>query len=204
MPRVIDKEAKKMQILHVAMKVFARKGVVKTKMIDIATEAAIGKGTIYEYFRSKEEIFYSAFSYFFDTMKVEMNQALRTEQNPERQLQIIAELSLDSLLHGDEDFADIMMDFWAEGVRNKNEDVLNSINLKGIYADYRRIVGKIIQGGIKQGVFKKMDVATAASIFIGSFDGIMLQWVLDRKSIDLNKVVTILMDSFINGIKIER
>ena len=39
------------------MQVFAKKGVAKTKMIDIATIARVGKGTIYEYFASKEDIF---------------------------------------------------------------------------------------------------------------------------------------------------
>ena len=91
MPRIVDKEAKKLQILHVAMRVFARKGVVKTKMIDIATEAGIGKGTIYEYFRSKDAIFVSAFTYFFETMQAELKQALASEHNPVRQLQILAE-----------------------------------------------------------------------------------------------------------------
>jgi len=204
MPRVVNKEAKKMQILQVAMKVFARKGVVKTKMIDIATEAAVGKGTIYEYFRSKDEIFISAFTYFFETMLAEVNQVIDTEQDPVRQLQIITELSLKSLLQENEEFADIMMDFWAEGVRNKNQVVLNSINLKGIYADYRKIVAKILKRGISQGVFKEMDIHTAASVFIGTFDGIMLQWILDRRRINLQKVSRILLETFINGIKIEK
>ena len=203
MPRVVDKEAKKMQILQVAMKVFARKGVVKTKMIDIATEAGIGKGTIYEYFRSKEEIFASAFTYFFETMMGEINQAIQAEHDPVRQLQIITELSLKSLIEGNAEFADIMMDFWAEGVRNKNQVMLSSINLKGIYADYRKIVAKILKSGINQGIFKKMDINAAASVFIGTFDGIMLQWILDRKIVNLHKVLSILMDTFINGIKIE-
>ena len=38
MPKIVDKEAKKMEILHAAMQVFAQKGVVKTKIIDIAGE----------------------------------------------------------------------------------------------------------------------------------------------------------------------
>ena len=60
-PKIIDKEAKKAEILQAAMQVFSRKGVAKTRMADIAVAAGIGKGTIYEYFRSKEEIFAAAF-----------------------------------------------------------------------------------------------------------------------------------------------
>ena len=56
-PKIVDKEAKKTQIIIAATQVFSKLGVAKTKMIDIAQAAGIGKGTIYEYFRSKEEIF---------------------------------------------------------------------------------------------------------------------------------------------------
>ncbi|MDP6593244.1 MAG: helix-turn-helix domain-containing protein, partial [Candidatus Marinimicrobia bacterium] len=48
---------KRTQIIQAAIKVFARKGLERGKIADVAKEAGIGKGTVYEYFRSKEEIF---------------------------------------------------------------------------------------------------------------------------------------------------
>ena len=63
-PIIVDKELKKQDILVAALKVFARQGIAKTKMIDIAIEAGIGKGTIYEYFRSKEEVIRESFQAF--------------------------------------------------------------------------------------------------------------------------------------------
>ncbi len=202
MPRIVDKEAKKMDILHVAMRVFARKGVVKTKMIDIATEAGIGKGTIYEYFQSKEDIFTTSFAYFFESLEANVTQAISSEPNPIKQLRILAELSLKSVLHGNADYADIMMEFWAEGVRNKDEELLKKINLKGVYTEYRALVTKILENGIEQGVFRSIDPTTAASVFIGAFDGVMLQWIMDRKAINLDKIVDFLLDGFVNGIKV--
>ena len=170
-------------------------------MIDIAIAGGVGKGTIYEYFRSKEEIFATAFSYFFENMSATINHALENEHDPLRQLELLVEKSFDAILHGDDDFAEIMMDFWAEGVRNKNEDVLQSINLKAIYTEYRSMVRKILENGIQTGVFRLLDVHAAASVFIGLFDGILLQWILDRKEINLQKIKAVLLDSFINGIK---
>lgn len=200
MPKIVDKELKKMEILHAAMNVFARKGVVKTKMIDIANEAGIGKGTIYEYYRSKEKIFISAFTYFFENLESMLGKALENEDDPFRQLQIIVNTSFEALLHGGEGFADIMMDFWAEGVRNKDQEILIAINLKDIYSEYRKTIQLILKRGIRQGVFRKMDTKAAASVFLGSFDGIMLQWIIDRKEIDLNKVTKEILNTFINGI----
>jgi AcrR family transcriptional regulator len=201
MPRVVDKETKKKDIMHAAMEVFAKKGVVKTKIIDIATTAGVGKGTIYEYFRSKEEIFCSTFDYYFHTMEGMVQESVSKETNPLKQLELIMTVSLDVFMHIGENLAEIMMDFWAEGIRNKNQMVLDSIDLKGIYANYRKMIQKILQSGIEQGVFKQMDVKSTASVFIAAFDGIILQWIMDREAVNLKKIPAALFDGFIEGIK---
>jgi len=201
MPKIVDKEAKKMEILHAAMQVFAKKGVVKTKIIDIATTAGVGKGTIYEYFRSKEEIFASAYIYFFQMMESMVREGLSKEDDPLKQLELVLSISLDAFLHIGEEYADIMMDFWAEGIRNKNQDLIDAINLKGDYADYRKMIQKILKKGIKSGVFKPIDTKSMAAILIGAFDGIMLQWIMDHKAINLRKVPAVLLNGFIEGIR---
>ena len=201
MPKIVDKEAKKMEILHAAMQVFAQKGVVKSKIIDIATTAGVGKGTIYEYFRSKEEIFTSAYTYFFQTMESMVQEALSKEDDPLKQLELILTISLDAFRHIGEEFADIMMEFWAEGIRNKNLDILDAINLKGVYSNYRKMIQQILKNGIEKGMFKPMDTKLIASVLIGALDGIMLQWIMDRKAINLQKVPVVLLDGFIEGIR---
>ena len=190
-----------MEILHAAMQVFAKKGVVNTKMIDIATTAGVGKGTIYEYFRSKEEIFASSYIYFFSMTKSMVQEGLSNEKDPLVQLRLLLTISLDAFMHLGEEYADIMMDFWAEGIRTKNQDLLDAINLKGIYENYRNMVEQILEKGIKRGVFKPMDTKSTASVLIGAFDGILLQWIMDRKAIDLRKVPTVLLNGFIEGIR---
>ncbi len=201
MPKIVDKEAKKMEILHAAMQVFAQKGVVKSKIIDIATTAGVGKGTIYEYFRSKEEIFTSAYTYFFQTMESMVQEALSKEDDPLKQLELILTISLDAFRHIGEEFADIMMEFWAEGIRNKNLDILDAINLKGVYSNYRKMIQQILKNGIEKGMFKPMDTKLIASVLIGALDGIMLQWIMDRKAINLRKAPVVLLDGFIEGIR---
>jgi AcrR family transcriptional regulator len=201
MPRVVDKEAKKLDILHAAMQVFAKKGVVKTKMIDIATTAGVGKGTIYEYFRSKEEIFSNAYTYFFQMMESMVQEVLKKENDPLRQLELIITISLDAFMHMGEEFADIMMDFWAEGIRNKNQNILDAIDLKGVYSEYRKMIQLILKRGIEKGVFKPLDTKSTATVLIAAFDGILLQWFVDRKAVNLKKIPTVVLDSFIEGIK---
>jgi len=57
------KEDKRIDILRAASRVFYLRGFEGTKIDDIAKEAGIGKGTVYEYYHSKQELFDKAVSY---------------------------------------------------------------------------------------------------------------------------------------------
>ena len=52
---------RKDDIIQAASRVFAQKGYASTRMIEVAEAASVGKGTIYEYFRSKEALFFAVF-----------------------------------------------------------------------------------------------------------------------------------------------
>ena len=67
------KEDKRKQILAAAVKVFSQKGYHKTRMEEIAMEAGIGKGTIYEYFASKIQLFQAMIEQGFDTYIEKIN-----------------------------------------------------------------------------------------------------------------------------------
>ena len=201
MPRVVDKEAKKMQILQVAMKVFARKGVVKTKMIDIATEAGIGKGTIYEYFRRKEQIFSAAFEYFFENLSLHIERSLSKTDDPVRKLSIIIEESFNGFLADDGRYAELIMEFWAAGVRENDPVMLDAIDLKSMYAQYRNFFAGVISEGIQKKVFRAVNPEDTASMIIALLDGIGLQWIMDRSLFDPQELARQMCDILLNGIR---
>lgn len=200
-PKIVDKEVKKIEILHAAIRVFSEKGAAKTKMIDIAVAAKIGKGTIYEYFRSKEEVFAGTFTMFYQGMEGMMLKAVQATNNPEEQLCNLINVSLVELLEHGGEFINIMIDFWAESVRSKNEEIRSIINLKQLYDEFRALIVGIIDAGITQGVFRPIDSHIMASFFIGALDGLMLQEIMDPGIVDLKKAAGTICDGFINGIK---
>lgn len=199
-PKIVDKQAKKKVIINAALKVFAAQGLVKAKMADVAREAGMGKGTIYEYFRSKEEIFAAGFNMFFENLEYDLLQVIQSTRDPVEQLRLVLDLSLKSLLGYGSEFAAIMMDFWAEGIRNKDRHILDAIDMRGMYEEFRRILRIILENGIKQEVFRPVNTLNVAAGFIGSLDGVMLQWIMDREMIDLEKVSDSLFDIFLNGL----
>ena len=202
MPKIVDKKAKKLEILHAAAKVFAEKGVVKTKMVDIATEAGIGKGTIYEYYRSKEEIFADTFRLIFDDMEYRLAEAIGQTEDPINKIKQLIQVTIIDFLEHSGDLARIMMDFWAEGVRSKNDELLNIVNLELVYSEYKLLIADILHDGIKNGVFREMDVHSLAAILVGALDGVMLQWIINKDTIDLKRVCEVLIDTLLNGIKV--
>jgi AcrR family transcriptional regulator len=200
-PKLIDKEEKKGQILKAAMRVFARQGIVKSKMADIAKASGIGKGTIYEYFRSKEDIFAEAYKLFVLGTEEQLGKMLASDAEPEEKLRKLMTETLAGLLGDGGEFAGIMMAFWSEGVRNKDERISEIINLEQIYAEYRQMIAALLEEGMHMGRFRRVDSFLTASVLIGAMDGILLQCIMDPHIFDPQEAVEVLLDTYLNGIR---
>ena len=74
MPKVVDLDRRKAEIAHKALYAFAFEGYHKTSLGAIARMCGIGRTTIYEYFRNKDEIFSYALSYSFDLLQPDLKQ----------------------------------------------------------------------------------------------------------------------------------
>ncbi len=201
MPRVVDRDEKRRRIVHAAMAAFARKGIMKTKAIDIAQEAGVGKGTIYEYFRSKEEIFVAAFQLFFSNLNYNIERSLAQTDDPVQKLKIIIEETMQGFLQDEGKFAELIMEFWAEGVRSKDPAMLGAIDLKKLYADYRVFIAGVIKEGIQKGAFISVDPEVTASLVIAAIDGIGLQWIMDRGLFDPHAIAAQLFETLLQGVR---
>ncbi len=200
-PRVVDKDTKKQEILLAALEVFSRKGFAKTKMIDVAEAAGIGKGTIYEYFRSKEQVFAETFHFFMQKSELLLQDAFSKTDDPVEKLRIFIEIGLVQLLEDSGEFMSITMDFWAEGIRAKSTKIMDLFNLKELYDHYRTLINDVLQEGIQSGVFKPINTFNTASAIIAAMDGLMLQWILDPTLFDLKEVAEDFTTGLLNGIK---
>lgn len=200
-PKIVDKEEKKAEILKAAMRVFAQRGVVKTKIADIALASGIGKGTIYEYFRSKEDIFAEAYNLIFEDVEIRIGAILEGDAGPEEKLRQLMRVTVEGFMGDGGEFAGIMMAFWSEGIRNQDIGMAEIIHLDKIYADYRQIISTILEEGMRCGAFRKVDSFLTASVLIGAMDGILLQWIMDPKVFAPGQAMEVLLDTYLVGIK---
>ena len=192
MPKIVNKEEKKRQILKTAIRVFAKRGFPKTKMTDIAEAASVGKGTIYEYFRSKEDLFMSAIDFYFEETEQKIVKNLKNFDDPVERLHAYFK-GCSHMLSGDFlDFAEIALDLWAEGLRHNNQ--LSGFDISRVYQKYRQQIIRILNEGIRQNRFKNIDPTITAAVIIGSLDGLLIQWLMDRNIFNLNNICRLVMD----------
>jgi AcrR family transcriptional regulator len=197
-PKIVDKEEKKQQILEAAIRVFAKFGLPNTRMLHIAQAAGIGKGTIYEYFRSKEDLFIAAFNAFVKESNMRIEKRVRQIHDPEEKLKAYFRGWIEIADSDVMELADIMLDMWAEGIRSTEGK--DKFNLKGMYENYREQIVQILDEGIRQKKFKPMDTTIVSSIIIGTLDGLFLQWIMDRDIFQIREAMETLERIIIEGL----
>ena len=197
-PRVVDKEQKKREIIRAAFEVFARQGVFNFKMIDIAENAGIGKGTLYEYFSSKEELI----SACFDLHMEKYGQALRNKieplSEPKEKLKAVIELTFEYFI-AHKGILSTMFDFWALSIQSKGEESAFA-DFGEMYKTYTEFLASILEEGIKIGQFRPLDAEFVASTIIAILDGMMFQAVLGVIDINDKQIPEKLNRALLEGI----
>ena len=85
-PKIVDKEKRKKEIIDATLKIFSEKGYEATSMSQVAKAAEIGKGTIYEYFESKEELILNAVSSWVELIESEAERQVGEIDDPVERL----------------------------------------------------------------------------------------------------------------------
>ncbi len=202
MAKIVDKAAKKKQILLAALRVIAEKGLTETRMADIARAANVGKGTLYEYFRSKEEIMHEGFLLIFQQGEEVLAKKLAKITDPAEKIRAILIGFVEALQEFPPDFMQIMFDVWAEGVRSAKAKETTIFDMRKLYAEYRGLVASILVEGVHQGKFRRdLNPELVASAILGSWDGLMLQWVLDHSVFDFKEAVEVMIQTYLEGIR---
>ena len=187
---------KREAILRAAVKVFARKGFFNSKVSDIAREAGIADGTVYLYFKSKDEILHSVFDRAMEEFIAEGKREIDGISEPDKKLQKIARLHLERL-SADRDLA-IVFQVELRGSTKFMEEFSG-----GGFAEYLDIIRQTIAEGQQQGVFRKdLKPIVCAKILYGALDEMVTNWILSKKSYPLAPMADEVLKVFFNGTKI--
>jgi len=199
MPIVVDKHQKRKEILAASMQVFAQKGFHRTRMEEVAAAAHIGKGTIYEYFRSKTDLFLSLHDHMLAELKEFYSQELQGIEDPPEVLVRFIKAAFETFREW-EPFFIVFCDFWAEGGRGEHQTLLQS-QLRDAYRQSRTDLALVIEAGIAQRVFRCEDPLLAAEFILACLDGLVLHWLCDRQVFDLDHMCETLTRTILGSLE---
>src|SRR3954463_14659215 len=181
-------------ILRAATRVFARNGYFNSKVADIARAADVADGTVYLYFKSKEEILHSIFDQNMAEAIGSGRKLIEQVQDPREKLRRIALLHLERL-GSDRDLAVV---FQVE-LRGSTK-FMEEFSAAG-FAEYLAVIRATIEEGQQAGVFRKeLNPKVAAKILFGALDEMATNWILSKRRYKLPPMVDAVLDIFCNGV----
>jgi AcrR family transcriptional regulator len=197
MPRQDVSEERKSQILNAAEQVFTQKGLDLARMDDIAEETGLSKGTLYLYFKSKEDLIIAILDRIFQGVFKQLdarkdNELSATEAISQFTEEAIHDYKLMLRL------MPVAYEFLALAFRNKTVQKA----LKQYFRHYMDVLVPIIQRGIDAGEFRQVDAQEVAIAAGAIYEGTILLWVYDKTLVDIDHHIRSSIKLLLEGIQV--
>jgi TetR/AcrR family fatty acid metabolism transcriptional regulator len=165
---------KRDRILKAAVKVFAKSGFHATRVSEVAKAAGVADGTIYLYFKSKEELLVSLFEDRVQKLLQFMKDELSKEPTAAGRLRALVDMQL-GLLEGERELAEVITVILRQSTRLLKEFAAPH------FLAYLEAIAGIVADGQARGEFRTdVSPSIAARAIFGALDGITLTWALGR------------------------
>jgi TetR/AcrR family transcriptional regulator, fatty acid metabolism regulator protein len=194
--RGTNRNAEKYQrILDAAVAVFADKGFFNSRISDIADRAEVADGTVYLYFKNKEEILMTAINTAFDAFMRHARTEVEKLPSPAERLRRLAFLHLDAL-GSNRNLAVVFQMELRQSTRFLSEFSHHHM------VEYLSLVRDTINQGQTSGLFRRdMSDKIAANCFFGALDEMVTSWVLSGHEYRLSNAADSVLDIFLNGMQ---
>lgn len=173
---------KEQDILDASVRVFSGVGYSAAKLHMIADEAGIASGTIYLYFKNKEDILLRIFEFVWEKMFLSIEKINNNEKDPVRKFHLMID-NVFEMFNTDPSLATVFVNEQHHIMKRTNKLVMNN---------YRKTLGiceKVLSEGIVCGVFKKeTDPIIFSTFFLGGIRYVLQQWAQDQKKFSLTKI----------------
>jgi AcrR family transcriptional regulator len=189
MPRIKTQD-KEQAILEAAARVFSGRPFHEVLIDDVAARAHVGKGTIYRYFQTKEDLFFAAILHSFDELSAALAVSLERETSPVRRLERIAREVLS--------FSWERRDLFALLLSDERRFPQREEELQKRREAISRLVQEAILEGIRRREFRGIDARVGAELFRGMLRA--ATW-LRRHEENLDGLVSEIVGIFTRGIE---
>jgi TetR/AcrR family transcriptional regulator, fatty acid metabolism regulator protein len=190
---------KRERILDAAVKVFAAEGFYNAKVSQIAQAAGVADGTIYLYFKSKDDLLIQLFEDRMERVNATLREALATTDSAAIRLKRVVRLHLE-LVEANRDMAEVI----SVELRQSSKFIREYANPK--FAEFlRTIAGAVVEGQRAGELRSDIDPYIFARSLFGALDEIAVAWLVkhpgSKASIDLPRAAEHVGNLFIDGLR---
>jgi len=172
---------KRRRILDAAVKVFAQYGFYNSKVSQVAREAGVADGTIYLYFKNKEDILIQVFIDAMDEILHRQETALEGVDDPAERLAIFARTHFDSVAE-----SRAMAEVITVELRQSSK-FMRATDMKP-FGRYLGIIARIVEEGQEGGIFsQEVNARLVARAFFGAIDELALEWAMGKRLASLRE-----------------
>lgn len=182
-------------IIDAAIKVIARHGYHQAQVSRIAREAHVADGTIYLYFKNKDDILISLFQEKMGNYVGELEQRLSQLNGSDLKLHELIRMHF-TMLSENPDLAIVTQ----IELRQSDPDIRNQMGV--IMKNYFKQIDRVVQEGIEEGAFRSdISIRTIRRMIFGTMDEAVTAWVMKDQKYDLLTMVDDIHSLFINGLR---
>ncbi len=186
--------AKPQQIVDAAIRVFARNGYYNSRVSDIAREAGIASGTIYLYFRTKDEILVTLFREKMAQWVALVRREIATERGAEAKIRKLVALHF-AVLEGDPDLAEVVQVELRQGHKFFRGASAHEVSA------YFDLIGSTLHEGMAAGQIRAdLQVKIATKMLFGAMDQMATSWVLGKRGYRLTETAEAVASIFLRGV----
>jgi TetR/AcrR family fatty acid metabolism transcriptional regulator len=183
------------QIIEAAIRVFARNGYYNSRVSDIAREAGIASGTIYLYFRTKEEILVRLFRDKMAEWVAEVRRQIALEPDAVRKIRRLVALHF-SVLEQNPDLAEVVQVELRQGHKFFRGASAHEVSA------YFELIASVLEEGIAAGQIRKdVPVKIATKTLFGAMDQLATSWVLGKRTYRLTDSAEAVATIFLKGVR---
>ncbi|HPQ70420.1 MAG TPA: TetR/AcrR family transcriptional regulator [bacterium] len=184
------------KILKAAIKVFAKNGFHNSKISQIAKEAGVADGTIYLYFKNKDDILIKVFEERLEEIIAEFSEILDPIEDPEQKLRVFIKMHME-VMEKNRALAEVV----SVELRQSHKFMKEYVPRK--FSEYLNIVSRIIREGKDKGVFRaELQPGVIKRALFGALDELVIYLVLAPKpKYDVMTLIEQSTETFIRGLK---
>ena len=190
-------EIRRNQILDAATTVFVRLGFQHARMDDIVEESGLSKGTLYWYFKSKEDIINAILRRLFTGELENLESLLEAEGTASERLIQLTNNRVTGWKHMS-NLVPIIFEFYAVAVHQQWVQQF----IGEYFKHFRELLEALIRQGVERGEFRPVNTTDAAISLTSMYEGLTIHWLMDPQTVQWDILSESSIPMLLDGLKV--